>query len=287
VYLCIFFAGNIEKKRIEDAFQVIYQGSALNTFYDRLTFFHKKWRNGDKSYAPYLTIIQSSGSGKTRLVGELRTKGIHVLYICKRQRNSSGYPRSTPYVEAIKLIKSKNWSEEEFWNFQIKVEYEGVRTQFWKSVLESVDMLSSDSQQGRGFIKNLFNKEAEISVVCCIDEAHELLEEISDSEETYFVRWRRQIRDIKWYGFFNILLSTNGKIGKFLPPEIRDTRSARMHQYNLLPAYLDVHTIDALARIAQPGNNYNPQRALYLGIPLWGSLAQVGADLIDITKVAG
>src|SRR5436190_20474038 len=53
------------------------------------------------SYAPYLTIIQISCSGKTRLVAELKTKGIYVLYICKRHDNSSGYPASTPYVHKV------------------------------------------------------------------------------------------------------------------------------------------------------------------------------------------
>ena len=109
----------------------------MDTFYSRLKQFHDAWLIQDKPYAPYLTIIQSSGSGKTRLVGELRTKGIYVLYICKRHENNPGYPDSTPYVQkilatirenrfgallsaAIKEIKNKNWSAEEFWNIQIK-----------------------------------------------------------------------------------------------------------------------------------------------------------------------
>ncbi|CAB5163831.1 unnamed protein product [Rhizophagus irregularis] len=114
-------------------------------------------------------------------------------------------------------------------------------------------------------------------LVCCIDEAHELLERIPNSnDETYFVRWRRQIRNIIWHGFFNVLLSTNGKIDNFLPPDTKDTPSARMHDYFLFPAYLDVHTIDALVSLAPIGKSYVPQRTLYLGIPLWGSLAQAG-----------
>ena len=89
-------------------------------------------------------------------MGELRTKRVYVLYICKRQQNSNGYPISTPYVqqifekirdhkfglllsEAVKLIKNNNWNEEEFWIFQIKAEHENIQTQFWKNVLESVE----------------------------------------------------------------------------------------------------------------------------------------------------
>jgi hypothetical protein len=96
-----------------------------------------------------LTIIQSSGSDKTRLVDELRTKGIYILYICKRYESSSGYPASTPYVQkiletirdykfgallsiAIKEIKNKDWSAEEFWNIQIKDEHKTERNDFAK-----------------------------------------------------------------------------------------------------------------------------------------------------------
>jgi hypothetical protein len=60
----VFYAGNIEVKCIENAFHINYQGSALDTFYERVVFFYNEWRNGDRLYAPYLTIIQSSGSGK-------------------------------------------------------------------------------------------------------------------------------------------------------------------------------------------------------------------------------
>lgn len=114
-----------------------------------------------------------------------------------------------------------------------------------------------------------------------------MLERIPNSnDETYFVRWRRQIRNIIWHGFFNVILSTNGKIDNFLPPDTKDTPSARMHDYFLFPAYLDVHTIDALVSLAPIGKSYVPQRTLYLGIPLWGSLAQAGVDLINILHLA-
>jgi hypothetical protein len=105
-------------------------------------------------------------------------------------------------------------------------------------------------------------------------------------DETYFIQWRRQIREIKWRGFFNILLSTNGKIGNYLPPVIKDTRSARLHQFYLFPAFLDVHTMDVLMKLAQSGDDYDPKRNLYLGIPLWGSLAQAEVILSDILHLA-
>jgi len=68
-------------------------------------------------------------------------------------------------------------------------------------------------------------------------------------------------------GFFNILLSTSGKIGNFLPPVTKDTSSARSHDFEIFPAYLDVNTIDVLASFAGSNKDYNPERTAYLGIP--------------------
>ncbi len=63
-----FLANKIEQKSIEKAFQIEYKGTTLDTFYLRLKQFHDSWLIQVRPYTPYLTIIQSSGSGKTRLV---------------------------------------------------------------------------------------------------------------------------------------------------------------------------------------------------------------------------
>src|SRR2546430_908652 len=85
----------------DDAFEIQYQGTTLDTFYLKLKLFHDEWFKQPKTYTPYLTIIQSSGSGKTWLVGELRTRRIYILYICKLHEASSGYPASTPCIQQI------------------------------------------------------------------------------------------------------------------------------------------------------------------------------------------
>uniref|UniRef100_U9UKY1 Uncharacterized protein n=1 Tax=Rhizophagus irregularis (strain DAOM 181602 / DAOM 197198 / MUCL 43194) TaxID=747089 RepID=U9UKY1_RHIID len=51
--------------------------------------------------------------------------------------------------------------------------------------------------------------------------------------------------------------------------------SLQSYDFEVFPAYLDVNTMDALVSLAGNANkNYNPDRTAYLGIPLWGSLAQ-------------
>ncbi|CAG8643599.1 8161_t:CDS:2 [Rhizophagus irregularis] len=295
-----------EWERIKKAFQTEYQGTVLEGFYARLNQFHETWLS-DGRYAPYLAITQSSGSGKTRLVAELRTKGIYVLYICKRSEYSSGYPKSTPYAQqvldtirdnkfrallcgAIEKIKDKGWNTEQFWNIQISGDRECE--EFWNTVLRS--LVKSESSlpkyNNQEFVKKLFPG-IDIPVVCCIDEAHELITRRKDGD-TYFVLWRQQIRHIPWIGFFNILLSTNRKIDNFLPPTIIDTVSARTTNFKIFPAYLDVSTTDVLALLAENvgkenfDKNYDLERVAYLGTPLWGSLAKAGVGVDELIQLA-
>uniref|UniRef100_U9T9Y0 Crinkler family protein n=3 Tax=Rhizophagus irregularis TaxID=588596 RepID=U9T9Y0_RHIID len=292
-----------EWERIKKAFQTEYQGTVLEGFYARLNQFHETWLS-DGRYAPYLAITQSSGSGKTRLVAELRTKGIYVLYICKRSEYSSGYPKSTPYAQqvldtirdnkfrallcgAIEKIKDKGWNTEQFWNIQISGDRECE--EFWNTVLRS--LVKSESSlpkyNNQEFVKKLFPG-IDIPVVCCIDEAHELITRRKDGD-TYFVLWRQQIRHIPWIGFFNILLSTNRKIDNFLPPTIIDTVSARTTNFKIFPAYLDVSTTDVLALLAENVEKMNGHDVLLdeleindaeVGFNHWISLLATNMDCV-------
>ncbi|PKY24309.1 hypothetical protein RhiirB3_438810 [Rhizophagus irregularis] len=81
---------------------------------------------------------------------------------------------------------------------------------------------------------------------------------------------------------------TNRKIGNFLPPVIKDTIFARSYDFEVFPAYLDVNTMDALVSLAGNANkNYNPDRTAYLGIPLWGSLAQEAERQVPDSHIEG
>ncbi|CAG8629884.1 5746_t:CDS:2 [Acaulospora morrowiae] len=211
------------------------------------------------------------------------------------QKGETILKNSTPVAElyntedeALDIIVKENGSQSS--SGKTKTESKKDRLSFWEEIFKSLSQQSQheSNYNDRNFVKDLFPNN-EISIVCCVDEAHELLEKMSKEQthdETYFIQWRRQIREIKWRGFFNILLSTNGKIGNYLPPVIKDTQSARSYKFYLFPAFLDVHTIDVFMKLAQPGNGYDPERNLYLGIPLWGSLYQAGMNLFDILHLA-
>ncbi|CAG8572797.1 1505_t:CDS:2, partial [Diversispora eburnea] len=152
-------------------------------------------------------------------------------------KDSSGYPVSTPCVnqifekiwdnkfgillfETINLIKEKGWNIEKFWELQVKAEHE----------------------------MDLFQKEIPIQVICCIDEAHKLLEKYCLLMMT------------------PILFNGGDKFG------ISQTEKL----------YLDVHTIDALSNLVSLGVYYDPQRTLDVITSHMTTAIGVSEDRTDI-----
>jgi len=60
----------------------------------------------------YLTVVQSSGYGKTRSICELTItlKRIPLIYVCFRNEGSTGYPPATPLSDVIlkELVAAKD-----------------------------------------------------------------------------------------------------------------------------------------------------------------------------------
>ena len=55
---------------------------------------------------------------------------------------------------------------------------------------------------------------------------------------------------------------------------IKDINSARSHDFIIFPTYLNINTIDILVPLAENvGKEYDYKKVIYLGIPLWSSLA--------------
>ncbi|CAG8664206.1 1350_t:CDS:1, partial [Diversispora eburnea] len=68
----------------------------VDAFLNHLDGCAKVWRP-NKFYSPYTSLVQASGTGKSRLLRELATeKDVLVIYICLRKSGWHGYPnRST------------------------------------------------------------------------------------------------------------------------------------------------------------------------------------------------
>ncbi|KAG1732293.1 hypothetical protein EDB19DRAFT_1912133 [Suillus lakei] len=72
-----------------------YIGKAVDGFYEYLKSNNEKFRGRGISrpyYAKFCSIVQSTGTGKSRLMTELRTKGVLVLYMNFREPSDEGFP---------------------------------------------------------------------------------------------------------------------------------------------------------------------------------------------------
>ncbi|KAG2047170.1 hypothetical protein BDR06DRAFT_964261 [Suillus hirtellus] len=76
-----------------DSFVRPYVGKAVDGFYEYLKNNNMEFR-GPRGpyYAKFCSIVQSSGTGKSRLMIELRNKGVIVLYMNLRDRSDPGFP---------------------------------------------------------------------------------------------------------------------------------------------------------------------------------------------------
>jgi hypothetical protein len=82
----------------------------VNSLYSYIQWCDKEFQQGhqDKWYSPYITICQSSGWGKSRIVRQLSAL-TPVLYLSYRGIQSNGYPgRTTEAIDFLNLEVTKN-----------------------------------------------------------------------------------------------------------------------------------------------------------------------------------
>ncbi|KAH7905770.1 hypothetical protein BJ138DRAFT_1130306 [Hygrophoropsis aurantiaca] len=79
---------------LHKSFNRPYHGAAVDGFYEYLTKCNKMFSANNPSayYAKFCSIVQSSGTGKSRLMTELRKKGVVVLYMNLRPIRDNGFP---------------------------------------------------------------------------------------------------------------------------------------------------------------------------------------------------
>ncbi|KIJ11786.1 hypothetical protein PAXINDRAFT_171618, partial [Paxillus involutus ATCC 200175] len=118
-----------------------YRGAAVDAFYEYLEQNQKDFSGGTNYYARYCSIVQSSGTGKTRLMLELAKKGVLVLYINLRPKDDrTGFPPRDSIPADILTSDLKETSANH---------YEARCCAFFASVFRTIlEVLSAYVQQG-------------------------------------------------------------------------------------------------------------------------------------------
>ncbi|KAL1916390.1 uncharacterized protein VTP21DRAFT_5581 [Calcarisporiella thermophila] len=292
--------------------------SAVERFIEYMLWCHREWRRYSIRVVPFISLVQSSGYGKTRMISQI-AKIVHVLYICKRNPGSTGFPPASPLIDwvfnqlevgsedgiqifavimlaSVEVIKEQMLEPSEFWKMQI--EQRTKCEQFWNRIKNKYESYFKDEASKTAAKKAIFDTSflnnhefgtgfGSIKIVCCLDEAHELFErgkgtaQINCSKK--FRMWRRGICYLRWEGLFSVCLSTSMTINNFSSKYELDS-SAREADFTYFQSFFDVATTDALAK-NMPENPTPHQLALY-GRPLFGALLANKSNLKDVVLLA-
>lgn len=259
-------AASVDPRSVEDYINVLAPSqSAIGAdemFRNFVKVLSSGYRQG-RFYAPYVAVIQGSGSGKTALVLNSQAKGstdIFVLYLCLRPANSSGVPPRSSGADLFQQCKTKD----EFRRFYIAV-FAAMKT--WLSGRANAGLSASEVLQELHAhctkeslfwddVKNWWEQtnvptnpggiEVYLALQDCwrahpalsetpplllfaIDEACALLVETNQPGWNLFHVWRSstQIAMDGTASLFFVVLDTTARVGNFFPVPGRDP-SARV-----------------------------------------------------------
>ncbi|KAI9462598.1 hypothetical protein HD554DRAFT_2330393 [Boletus coccyginus] len=91
-------------QKLSGSFGAEYRGAAADGFYEYLTHNEKLFKtvNNPRFYAKFCSIVQSSGTGKSRMLTELSKKGVIVIYMNLRgEKDKLGFPPRDPIPSQI------------------------------------------------------------------------------------------------------------------------------------------------------------------------------------------
>ncbi|EEY67550.1 uncharacterized protein PITG_17869 [Phytophthora infestans T30-4] len=255
-----------------------YHGNAHEKFADYLW---RCWEVYDSEIfrALYVTVVQSSGFGKSRMLFELALKAndqgsqIKVLYTCARLHGSTGYPEATKNLRYWLIPESSSVEQvtsrlEAIYNYAIK-NWEEVQDEWIKlfNEKESDESVRNNLFQQAENDKKVKKKNVDDSsvkkrqdgkmVVLVVDEARSLLNEKADPgaltvKVNDFRLFRRALALVNNRigaegGIFAVLVDTNSKISD-LTPSLASDPSSRNYKNSTgletFPPFVLTHTMD-------------------------------------------
>ena len=251
---------------------------------NRRDFYHET-----KYFSPYMTIFQSSGFGKTRLIKELMDKHQatlgRVVYACLRDNESTGFPPASTSVRQffenlaslpdgevadrltffLKKVYLKAWDPKVENSWEIFVD-----DSFWKTWLGDTTKFefSSNELDKLQTLQDCQYSEQSAWVTIALDEARLLLSLFSSSKTTSVFRIVRQTLSNIKIPIFLLLLDTASTLSNFSPSTKADSSARKATGHLLFEPFFRLSTWDALAfkKLVHTLDFF------HLGRPLWKAL---------------
>ena len=231
--------------------------------------------------APYFSLIQSSGYGKTKLLTELAVD-YHVVFICLRQ-DGSGIPSRSPVADMllgtvdfelflkVTIMRAVSMSKEELRRCQTHPR----AAEFWGGVMTDMSsacarnaasnstgrsMSEEDVIALKAMVEGAMAEYNSRGLVIVFDESRSLLKEWpGDNSINYFRMLRRSLtRCINVCNFMAIFADTTLRLNNFAPPKLKFSPSLRMDNLrgrDILDPYYHLFTMGQLA-----ANDLGPSR---------------------------
>ena len=248
-----------------------------------------------KPYSPFITLCQSSGWGKSRMVREL-SEYLPVLYISFQDEESTGYPKRTK--EAIEYLKDGTWFES---TKRLNRAARSLRA-LWK---QNADDPKKESKESKEPKYNSFDVTSEKKfwddlqrgspdhgskedesldnqlVVVVFDEARGMFNEKVQLEESenLFLHSRRVLQ--KTTNLFGIYTDTSFKLSNFSPQSRHDS-SARVKEDGtlLFHPFVPCHCMDVMKGAYRDlAVTLSDDWPINLGRPLWKTAFSFEKDL--------
>ena len=195
--------------------------------------------------APYVSLVQSSGCGKTRLLKQVTELGVYVVYLNLRSADEGGVPPHIPFSRTF-----IDWRSEAKYSYYLVTMLEKIVTlrselnctpdaffercldaSFWVDVAVSVEkycMSGIKDLQGRfeELLKSIPGESDKLKVLFAFDEARHLVndkEDPSKAKKSSFAELRRALGQIpSASSIFAVLTDTFSKVSYFSPANHRD-----------------------------------------------------------------
>lgn len=314
----------------EEAFSIEYRHnplkSPINHYVKHIKEAMTSYQKGKtKFFANYISCVQSSGYGKSRLLIEAGKKHLNTVYACIRNY-VGGYPLvhgqvynhfqnysskddmkifiSSTYEVALEYFKKVPFNKKaanlplyelcaadkfaSFWDDVIK------KCAHTKSSLNASTQFSGHQFQYKNYADSNLKKESsgriyigkdhknfELSeLVIALDEARSLLIDSTGRETNAFRNLRSALGELESLNVIFVLTDTLSCLSNFSPATRRDPSYRPQKQFNLLPPFYELLTMDALVtsnrlpQLERLDNITIESLAILLsqGRPLWGAL---------------
>ncbi|CAJ0842277.1 3030_t:CDS:10, partial [Entrophospora sp. SA101] len=227
-----------------------------------------------KTHYNYIALVQSSGYGKTRAVGELSKKGYWIILFCFRGIGSSGFPLETPKSgeflkelkecrsvdeaaniclywigAAVQIIAKEKYMPEQLWEMQM-IQKDKLYS-FWNEIAQIRKSFKGSTDEVINNTKKLCEEQLSGKVLCLFDEASALFDGNVNIDESSNLPYRGCRRALAYISsIFGIMTDTNSSVAN-LVPQAKDDKSSRIIKdtnMSLLDPFIHVATTDIFSK---------------------------------------